>query len=428
MQLRRSNALQAGGRWFEPGTAHSPKACLIAAIANLIATPADPLLGRLNRHWPFIGQITPGAASLSRVSRCGPVPAVWRGSQHAAFKNKLIAALVSDRFIYGRAMGRLAGKRTWLAILAFLGALAVSLAGTTAQAFPRLGMAFALPMRPLDLRSALPSAPLPPGAFTIKGSNGYSLLVLGVEAHRGRSAKVGIFVTGPNGGAIYSAPATVSETSIQANLGALGEIAVTFHPSGQERKVRPSCGGKPISFDSGYYEGTVAFHGEEGYTSVDTTKASGNLGFLTDILCPGISGERGGPSLPGAELNAYADGSRSGPHLKVVKNRPAARAHFEAGVSEVHEGISITRFTGAIEPAETFVFDPKMQTATLRPSAPFSGTARFRRTAKLANRWSGNLTVDLPGRSAVRLTGGGDRATLAHAHWDWHTGASSGSQ
>jgi hypothetical protein len=275
-------------------------------------------------------------------------------------------------------------------------------------------MTSALQMNPLDLRSASPFSLLPPGAFTVKGSNGYSLLIVGVEAHRRKPASVGIFVIGRAGGAIYSASGTVSETSIQANLGPLGEIAVTFHPSGQARKVRPRCGGKPVSFDSGYYEGTIAFHGEEGYTSVDATKASGNLGFLINILCPDISGQSGGRSLPGAELDAFADGSRDSPHLKVVKNRPSARAHFEAGVSEVHEGISITRFTGAIEPAGTFVFDPKLQTATVHPPAPFSGTAKFRR-AKPASRWSGNLTVDLPGRSDVRLTGNGDRASLAHA-------------
>jgi hypothetical protein len=286
-----------------------------------------------------------------------------------------------------------------------------------AQAALQPIMPSALSLGPVGLRGALSP---PPGAFTVKGSNGYSLLVFGARAYRGRPASVGIFVTGRNGGAIYSAPANVSETSIQANLGMLGEIAVTFHPSGQQRKVRSKCGRKPVSFDSGYYEGTIAFHGEQGYTSVDATKASGNLGFLIDLLCPGISGQTGGPFLPGAQLDAFADGSPDGPHLKVIKNRPSAPAHFEAGVSEVHEGVSIGRFVEEIESAGTFVFDPKVQTATVNPPAPFSGSARFRRAAKPANRWSGNLTVDLPGRPSVRLTGSGDRASLARALWDWH--------
>jgi hypothetical protein len=258
-----------------------------------------------------------------------------------------------------------------------------------------------------------------PGAFKAKGSNGYSLLVVGIPAHKKQPASVAIWVTGRDGAAVYVAPGIVSETSIQAGFGALGEIAVTFHPSGRARTVRPACAGKPFSFDSGSYEGTIIFHGEEGFTSAEATSANGDLGFLIDIFCPGISGATGGSFFPGAQLDAEVGTSSRGAQVKVVKNRPTARAHYEAEVSEVHEGVSISRFVGVVQPAGTFLFDPKVQTATLRPSAPFAGAARFNRAARPANRWSGNLTVDLPGRTGVKLTGSGDRAKLAHAHWDW---------
>ena len=268
---------------------------------------------------------------------------------------------------------------------------------------------------------ASPLTPLPaPGAFQIKGSNGYSLLVFGARAHKGQPATVGIFVQGKRNGAVYEVPATVTKTSMQANFGALGEIAVTFHPSGQAKRERPSCGGKSFAFDSGSYEGTIRFNGEEGFTSVEATSAKGGLGFLLSIFCPGISGGSGGSFLPGAELNAYVGSSRQGAHVKVVKNRPSAAAHYEADVSEVHEGVSIGRFANTVEPAGTFLFDSKVQAATLHPSAPFSGTGRFNRAASPANRWSGNLTVDLPGRAGVELYGSGDHAILAHSHWDFH--------
>lgn len=268
---------------------------------------------------------------------------------------------------------------------------------------------------------ANPLTPLPaPGSFKVKGSNGYSLFVFGAPAHKGQPATVGIFVLGKRSGAIYEVPATVTKTSMQASFGAPGEIAVTFHPSGQAKRVRPSCGGKSFAFDSGSYEGTIRFNGEEGFTSVEATSAKGDLGFLINILCPGISGGSGGPFLPGAELNAYVGASRQGAHVKVVKNQPSAAAHYEAEVSEVHEGVSIGRFANVVEPAGTFVFDSKVKTATLHPSAPFSGTGRFNRAAPPANRWSGDLTVDLPGRAAVKLNGDGDRATLRHSHWDFH--------
>lgn len=260
-----------------------------------------------------------------------------------------------------------------------------------------------------------------PLGFKIEATNGYSVFAFGVPAHKGHPSTIAVFVTGKNDGAFYSVPATVTETSIQASLGALGEIAVTFHPSGHARTERSECGGKPISFDSGSYEGVIAFHGEEGFTGIEATAAPGDLGLLLDIVCPGISGESGGPFLPGAELSVGANRSKLGPHLRVVKNRPDARAHYEAGVSEIHDGVSIGRFASLIAPANTFTYDTKVQTATLRPPTPFSGSAQFHRAAKPSNRWTGNLTVDLPGKAGVQLTGGNLQAKLAHAHWDWHT-------
>jgi hypothetical protein len=274
-----------------------------------------------------------------------------------------------------------------------------------------------------------------PSGFTVKASNGYSMFVFGSPARGGKPAAIGIFVIGKRSGAIYSAPATVTETSIQADLGALGEIAVTFHPSGQARTVRSKCGGKPVSFDSGAYKGTIDFHGEEGFTDIEATRASGSLSFLLDLLCPGISGATGGPFLPGAELDVEANGprpgphlNRLGPHLKVVKNRPSARAHFEAGVSEETDGVSIERFTGLIASAHTFEYDRLVQTAAVRPPAPFSGTAHFRRNPKPANRWTGDLTVDLPGKEGVKLTGSDLGVGLAHAHWEWHANVANGPQ
>ncbi len=255
----------------------------------------------------------------------------------------------------------------------------------------------------------------------MKASNGYSLFVIGVLAHKKRPANVTLFVTGKASGAFYSAPATVTKSSIQANLGALGEISVSFHPSGQPKTVRSKCGGRPVSFDSGSYEGTIAFHGEEGYADLEAASAPGDLGFLLDTLfCSGSLVGADGPGALGAQLTAYADGSRQGPGLQVVKNGPAARAHFDAGLSERRSGISIVRFVNAIAPASTFEYDPQVQAAVVRPPAPFSGTASFNRGAKPANRWTGNLTVDFPGRSGVKLTGPGALATLAHGHRDRH--------
>jgi hypothetical protein len=224
-----------------------------------------------------------------------------------------------------------------------------------------------------------------------------------------------MFVSGEHGGVTYSAPATVTETSIQADLGDLGEIAVTFHPSGRPARARPECGGKPVSFDSGYYEGRIDFHGEEGYTEVEATSVPGNIDFLLNVLCASVSGRTGGPFAPGAELRVR--NPQLGPELSVVKNRAGAPALFSVGVSEYREGISIRRLKALFMPPRTFSYDPKLQTATLLPPAPFDGMARFDRRRRANRRWSGDLTIDMPGRADVPLTGNKLRASLVHATW-----------
>ncbi len=263
--------------------------------------------------------------------------------------------------------------------------------------------------------TGLQESPPVPSGFRLKASNGYSLIVLGVPAHDGHSAVVALVVSGKHQGVFYSTPATVTEKSIQANFGALGEIAVTFHPSGLPKTTRPKCGGKPVSFDSGYYEGTIAFHGEEGYADADATTVRGDIGFWLDSLCSGI-GVGHGAFLPGAEL--HIRNPRLGPEFAVVKNRPSAPARIEVGVSEYNDGIAIERFTTMLMSAGTFRYDHRLQAATVQPPAPFAGTGQFDRSEKANKRWSGDLSIDMPGRADVPLTGGGLRASLVHAEWD----------
>jgi hypothetical protein len=245
-------------------------------------------------------------------------------------------------------------------------------------------------------------------------SNGYSMLVLAIPTYRGRPATVEIYVSRKHRGVSYSAPATVTETSIQANLGELGEISVAFHPSGQLTTARPSCGGKSVSFDRGNYEGAIDFHGEESYTEVEATSVPGDPDFWLNVLCAAAGGGSGsGGSLPGAELNVR--NPQLGPEFSVTKNLPNAPAHFEVVVSEYVNGISIQRFVVMPLPSGTFRFDRRLRTATLHPPAPFAGTGRFVRSRKAGKRWGGDLTVDMPGRADVPLTGSALRATLVRA-------------
>jgi hypothetical protein len=256
---------------------------------------------------------------------------------------------------------------------------------------------------------AAPKGPLLiPGAFRLPASNGYTLDVVGIPPYANRPGTLLIYALSNGRGVAYTAPATVTETSIQADLGELGEISVTFHRSG--RAATAPCDERTIRFDSGSYEGIIDFHGEEGYTAVEATTAPGSIDFWLPALCgdsflEGFSGRR-----PGAAL--HVRNPALGPEMSVRKRRPGAAAQIAAWVSEYSNGISIRRFISLRMPGEGFTYDRRLRVASVRPPLPFAGSAEFDLRKKAGKRWSGDLTVDLPGKAGVPLTGTSLRATL----------------
>lgn len=257
-------------------------------------------------------------------------------------------------------------------------------------------------------------------AFKLEGSNGYSILAFaGSERADGRGQFV-MFVGSRAGFVSYLAPATVTATRIEADLGSLGQVALSVTPSGRKKSVRSRCQEEPesLTFEPQVYSGSFEFHGEEGYTEASTTSPREYTRFFVDLLCSGaISGETGGPSLPGAGLRLHSHQRSSRLRLQANKNRPGAHTRLEVETHEKRRGIAILRSRTLWVGAEAFGYDPLLRTATLAPPAPFSGHASFHRGAIAANRWTGDLTVDLPGRSNVPLTGDGIGATLAPACW-----------
>ncbi len=250
----------------------------------------------------------------------------------------------------------------------------------------------------------------PPGGFELPASNGYTMRVVGMPSRGHHPAAVDIVLAKPGEFVEYTAPATVTETSIQANLGALGEISVAFQRSGQAESV--GCGRQKIHLDSGAYDGVIDFHGEEGYASVEATTAPGSGEYVQWICGEFVTGGSGnfGQRSRGAALRVRDPAL--GPGLSVAKRRPGSAAEIRASMSEWDDGISILRSVGLRIPGPDFGYDPNLRTATLRPPAPFAGTARFDRAMKAGRRWSGNLTVNMPGKAAVSLTGPLLRATL----------------
>jgi hypothetical protein len=219
-----------------------------------------------------------------------------------------------------------------------------------------------------------------------------------------------IAVAGKSQEVIYKAPATVTETSIQANLGALGEISVTFQRSGTAAVAH--CGGDEFDFDSGLYEGKIEFHGEEGYTDAVATSVPGNIDYLLSEVCGEFFGGSNGGNRHARGAELYVRNPALGAEMSVSKSRPSATTRIFVDVSEYNDGIAIERLMVLLVPSGGFIFDRRLRTAIVRPPAPFAGEASFDRSKKAGQRWSGDLTVDMPGRAGVPLTGSALRATL----------------
>lgn len=308
------------------------------------------------------------------------------------------------------------GRRAGLALIACLvplGIIVSTPAGVGASPSPFGPVALA------SSTTGRAAAFVPPG-FTLKSSNGFTIKLIALLGSTTSSSAVSIVVVSDRTGAVsYFVPATTTEDSIEVDLGGLGHVAVSFHPTGGTTTEKSACDKRhTFHVENGYYEGTIDFHGEEGYTEVEASRAEGDAHMLLDIVCGAEKDESGtGPGLPGAELRVRGPRKSSLPSLTVVENDPRAPVQLEVNMGEQRGEISIERTIRMKAPRTAFDYDSKLRTATLDPPAPFSGKARFRRMGLHRSRWRGNLTVDLPGRSNVPLAGGEFRASLFHARF-----------
>ena len=251
--------------------------------------------------------------------------------------------------------------------------------------------------------------------FRLQATNGYEFDAFAEVPTGGTEGMIGIFlINGRRSAVTYAAPATVTASSIDADLGSLGRISVTRTTTGETRTVRAGC--KPEStkqVETENYEGTIEFHGEEGFADVSATRAP----LVHEIVCTGRSGADGtGPAekeLPGARLDVERHvGHQYRVEFDAIQNRRGARTGVSVEVEEHRDGIEIHRATWTRASAGALRFDRHLRTATVRPPAPFAGHASFDAGAPLARRWSGNLTADLPGHADLPVTGRGFRAEL----------------
>jgi hypothetical protein len=255
------------------------------------------------------------------------------------------------------------------------------------------------------------------GIFELQGTHGFK--VLGLLDSKGRKAELTLFVGRPRERATYIARGTREGEELDFDLGSLGKVEVEAQPTGRKETVRPMCG-KPFTLEGIDFVGTIEFHGEEGFTEARALRTPLRFDFLADIGCGASSGGEGFfAQEPGARLKVARKG---GPRLQINQNHPGAAVHYEAQITEQVPGVTIRRTVLGHFGGGAFAFDPTLTRASFAPGAPFTGSAIYRGshsprgTHPAKGAWSGDLTVDFPGRADVPLTGPGFKAAIIHAN------------
>ncbi|MGN6556736.1 MAG: hypothetical protein ACTHLH_01835 [Solirubrobacterales bacterium] len=272
--------------------------------------------------------------------------------------------------------------------------------------------------------------------FTLRSSNGYKITVSADP--EGTYNSVELTVEGHSGTALYIAQGHATASTIRARFGRLGRVAVRFEPSGRQRhaKLSKKCfRDRPpvVSSRLGSFVGTIRFRGERGYTRVSAHRAWGGIGDpltntskksgcdfheskaqrkreLESVILDAASPRAGITFTAGRLFGSPPPLSPSGKSAPSGNNRIL----FLAGAGEKIGRLRILRFAVAFGGPETFAFDEALDSATVSPPAPFTGSGSFLRNPDGSTSWTGTLAVSLPGLGSVPLTGGkAELATVA---------------
>lgn len=255
-----------------------------------------------------------------------------------------------------------------------------------------------------------PVAPIP---FQVPASNGWTIWGLAASTPAGEGLVMLVARRGRSV-ASYRATGTVTATTIKADFGELGSVSLEQVPTGRTRYLRVGCEKEKTKVETVRYQGSLEFRGEEGFTEVAAARAA-PLYTLLRVRCADTWShpETRSPSR-GARLDVERYRGESRIELGAEQVGPDSKTIIGVEATERRHGLGIQRATSVVARSSALRHDRRLRMATLRPPAPFAGHGTFRRAARPANRWTGNLTVDLPGRSDVPLTGRsfGQRSSL----------------
>lgn len=331
--------------------------------------------------------------------------------------------------------------KAWISAV-LLAALALSLVAPDAGAAPR-----GWQEQPRSLRLS----------FEAKASNGYRI---SVETAGHKQVTVRLAKGGTS--ALYRTTGRVSRTGIEADLGALGEIAIEFRgrpvrlqssPSRKKsglrgRLPRRKCHGRKPQLEVGTFHGTIRFEGENGFARFDRDRVKGTMQRTYRRLC------KAGPRLGflAAKLDAVASAAKK-PKRDAYMTFLVATGELEgrrvafvtlgfdgttgdpllddllgilgriarAVTSERRDGVLIQREGISFGSEGSLIVSPpkrKQITATVAYPKPFEGTGEYQQTPGSPPSWIGSLVARLPGAGAVPMTGSGLTTVFCQVSFD----------
>jgi hypothetical protein len=213
------------------------------------------------------------------------------------------------------------------------------------------------------------------GSFALKGTHGYEVKALIASYGEGDAGQLVLFVGKSNQQAIYVVKGTVTKEAVDFDLGALGEVKAAVRPSGKKETLTSECGkGEEQTIEGEEYVGTIAFHGEEGFTEAEATRSPLLLASaLTELVCGPLTteGHEGGDGLRGAGVAIKRKG---GPSLKLAQNRLGARVFYSALMKEMEGTVAVERNVSGYLAASALAFAPSLKTAHLTGGPGFKAS------------------------------------------------------
>ena len=219
--------------------------------------------------------------------------------------------------------------------------------------------------------------------------------------------------------AYYSTPATVTAQRVTARFGGLGELDYRF-----AAKRNGSIGCIGAEEGEAVFEGTFDFTGENDYVHIEADHAEGSFQIYPEPKnCPQKRlARRVVPYHPsysdeGATLHARAGSRAKGGMREVIAldngRHGPHKVAFYATLAEEREGMTVARGMQLTAESGAFRWNLGKGTATLRPPAPFTGSATFARHGHDGHgTWKGSLGMPILGGESVKLAGGEFRAFI----------------